>query len=279
MLHILLHQHCRSCKDRPAPLARPQPHQGGDGSDDDGDDDDGPDGPQGPAVPWPGPGAPGAGPPPPPGGLHQPRVYGWPPSGATVLSNAHPRGLATFSWMFVPLLAHAMGQGHLHPAFPAHQPPFSGWVQHLQQALLAWQPPGGLQGHASLWDWAVAQPGGRWPGYVGANTQQLLLSGAVSVEALVIGQQAQTLATSIGIAMLGGAEGAAPIDAIVAAAAADYLDVAVAAAAVAGVAAGWGGQQGEGRGRPGPPVLPVPEWLAAALEAAWAAFHQQPGGP
>ena len=64
----------------------------------------------------------------PPGGLG-----GWPhwppaPQDLT-LRNANGRFVqATYSWLFMPLLGHAMGQGRLFPDFPAQDAPFNRWV-------------------------------------------------------------------------------------------------------------------------------------------------------
>ena len=69
----------------------------------------------------------------------------------------------TFSWLFVPLLAHAVGQDQ-HPAFryfPADQHPFNGWVAECAVAL---------QLHGQTWQ---AVSNGR--NYIDALRQEQLL--------------------------------------------------------------------------------------------------------
>lgn len=71
----------------------------------------------------------------------------------------------TFSWYFVPLFAHALGQGHLYPDFPANELPVSGWLPLIQAALAA-------DGQYHTWA-AVADPA--QPTYIPADTQQAMV--------------------------------------------------------------------------------------------------------
>lgn len=60
---------------------------------------------------------------------HQPA---WPPADEEM---ATPQELRTFSWLLVPLFAHAMGRGDLHPHLPANEAPFAGWLAQLAPLL------------------------------------------------------------------------------------------------------------------------------------------------
>jgi len=70
--------------------------------------------------------------------------------------------IKTASWLVVPLLAHVLGEGRLHPRFPAQASPFSEWLARLQPLR-------------NLYTWAVIRDPVR-TSYVPADTQTQILS-------------------------------------------------------------------------------------------------------
>jgi hypothetical protein len=112
----------------------------------------------------------------------------WPPAGALV-RDVHGN-VPTFSWLYMPVLAHALGHPNATPynfGFPAHQHPFQGWIQSISAALHPWQPVGGLGQHPNVWAWATAQPGGVLGSYIPAAMQELLLGqDAITAQAITL---------------------------------------------------------------------------------------------
>ena len=47
----------------------------------------------------------------------------------------------TFSWFYVPLIGHAMRQGHRFPAFPAADPRFAQWIEAISTAIAEMESP------------------------------------------------------------------------------------------------------------------------------------------
>lgn len=108
----------------------------------------------------------------------------WPPDPYSLTCVSGGRRVpCTFSWLFVPLIGHALGMGHLFPNLPAQEPQFAGWVQALQAAF---------QQHNITW--AGLQQSGQVIGgnYVPANVQEHL----IDMAGMMVSQQIQLYGVS-----------------------------------------------------------------------------------
>ena len=120
----------------------------------------------------------------------------WPPP-PHMLASLGPQGHVnhnTFSWLYVPVIAHALGHGHLYPLLPSHDPMVAAWVAALQTTFAA----NGV-------DWAWATQHSADSTYVDADTQEWLLElpglQVVAQQMVLYGvQQAQHAAFQLGAA-------------------------------------------------------------------------------
>ena len=127
----------------------------------------------------------------------------WPPSAyeltrvETVMQNGVSvvrRAPNTFSWLFVPVISHALNMGHLHPHLPASDPQLAPWIQALAAAFqsygITWA---GLQqqGHVLAGNYLSAQMQEQLLGMAPAAGQGIQLYGIQIANAAVLQLQGQ----------------------------------------------------------------------------------------
>lgn len=135
--------------------------------------------------------------------LLRPTASSWPPGPyevtreETVVQNGVPvvrRVPSTFSWLFVPMIGHALNMGHLHPNLPAYDPQLAPLIQALSAAFqsngITWA---GLQqqGHVLAGNYLSAQMQEQLLGMAPVVAQGIQLYGYQIANAAVLQLQGQ----------------------------------------------------------------------------------------